>query len=293
MKPAPFEYFAPANTTDALAILGKHRENARPLAGGQSLVPLMNLRMSRPDVLVDLNGCAELAFVERRGDYVAYGAMTRQMDAERSDITRKFCPLIAQALAHAGPVAVRNRATIGGTLAHADRSAELPGVAVALGAVFVVDGVAGRREINAEDFVVDDLTTDIAEGEMLLEVRFPTDPPETFTTFLEIGNRQRDMAVAGIAARLTFDLAGICTQARLAAVGVESKPVRFRQVEEMLVRRSLDRPKITDAARHAAQAIDPLDDVHASAGYRREVIGALMEQALESGVRFGEARREH
>ncbi len=254
-------------------------------------MPLMNLRVSRPDVLVDLNGCAGLAYIETRGDRIAYGAMTRQIDAERSPLTQKYCPLVAQALAHAGPIAVRNRATVGGTLSHADRSAELPGVAIALDAIFAIDGINGRREVHADDFFIGDLTTDIAAGEMLVEVLFPVMQTQTFTAFFEVGNRQRDIAVAGVAVSIVFDQPGICRQARLASIGVDSKPARLLQAEQTLEGRRIDAGTIADGARCASEAIDPLDDVHATADYRREAVGALVVRALEAAVRFSGDRR--
>jgi CO/xanthine dehydrogenase FAD-binding subunit len=281
MKPAPFRYFAPRSAGEALAHLAEHGDAARPLAGGQSLVPLMNLRMGRPDVLVDLNGCADLAYIEERPDSIAYGAMTRQIDAERSPVTQAHCPLVAQALALAGPPAIRNRATVGGTLAHADRSAELPAVAVALDAVLVIAGGSGQREVPAEHFFVADLTTDVKPGEMLREVRFPRLPAGTSTTFVEAGLRARDMALAGVAAALTFSRGGICAGARLAVIGVEATPLRLRAVEAMLVSRRLDAALVGQAAREAARLVSPLTDVHATESYRRHVVGALVTQALE------------
>jgi CO/xanthine dehydrogenase FAD-binding subunit len=230
VRPAPFRYAAPRSSSEALALLAEHGEDGRLLAGGQSLVPLMNLRMGRPGVLIDLGYCADLAYIEERGDAVAYGPMTRQIDAQNSPLTAKHCRLVAQALALAGPVAIRNRATVGGTLAHADRSAELPAVAAALEATFVIESSKGRREVAAADFFVADLTTAVQPGEMLREVRFPKVPANTFTTFVEAGLRQRDLALVGLAA---------CFGAspRLAVIGVESTPVRLREVEKMLVSR--------------------------------------------------------
>jgi carbon-monoxide dehydrogenase medium subunit len=266
-------------------MLAEHGENARVLAGGQSLVPLMNLRMGRPDYLVDLNSCADLAYIEERADCIAYGAMTRQIDAQRSPITQAHCPLVAQALALAGPLAVRNRATVGGTLAHADRSAELPGVAAALDAVLVVEGPAGRREVPAERFFIADLTTDVQPGEMLREARFPKLPPGTFTTFVEAGLRARDMALAGVAAALTFRRDGTCASARLAVIGVEAIPVRLRAVETKLASRRLDAALIEQTAREAESLVAPLTDVHATERYRRHIVGALIAQALEQVLR--------
>src|SRR5947207_11801144 len=167
MKPPAFRYFAPTTIDEVVRLLGEHGADARVLAGGQSLVPLMNLRIVRPAALIDLNRCPGLDYIERRGSRVAIGAMTRQIDAMNSAVIRENCPLVSQALAHTGPVAVRSRATVGGTLAHADRVAELPAVAVALDAVLVIEGINGRREVAATDFFLGDLTTAIEPGEFL------------------------------------------------------------------------------------------------------------------------------
>jgi carbon-monoxide dehydrogenase medium subunit len=285
MKPASFRYLAPRSAGEALQMLAEHGEDARLLAGGQSLVPLMNLRMGKPKVLIDLGGCADLAFVEERGDSVAYGAMTCQIDAQRSPVTQAHCRLVGQALALAGPVAVRNRATVGGTLAHADRSAELPGVAAALDAVFVIDGPRGRREVSAERFFIADLTTDVQPGEMLREVRFPKLGAGCFSTFVEVGLRARDMAVAGVAAAISFNRDGSCATPRLAVIGVEAAPVRLRSLEAKLVSRKLDAALIAQVAQVAAGLVQPLSDVHATEGYRRHVVGALVAQALEQALK--------
>jgi len=274
MRPAPFRYLAPRSSGEALALLAQHGEDARLLAGGQSLVPLMNLRMGRPGVLIDLGNCADLAYVEDRGDVLAYGPMTRQIDAQRSPLTEKHCRLVGQALALAGPLAIRNRATVGGTLAHADRSAELPAVAAALEATFVIENKEGRREVPAAKFFVADLTTAVQPGEMLREVRFPKIPAGTFTTFVEAGLRTRDLALAGVAAC-------VGPSPRLAVIGVEATPRRLVEVEAMLVRQRLDAPLIKAAAAKASSLVEPITDIHASDAYRRHLVGALVAQALE------------
>jgi carbon-monoxide dehydrogenase medium subunit len=284
MRPATFRYLAPRSASEAIAMLAEHGEDARPLAGGQSLVPLMNLRMGRPKVVVDLGNCADLSYIEERGDSIAYGPMVRQMDAQHAALTRAHCRLVEQALALAGPVAVRNRATVGGTLAHADRSAELPAVAAALEATMVIEGAGGRRELSAAEFFLGDLTTEVQPGEMLREVRFPKMAAGTFTTFVEAGLRTRDMALAGVAACVTLGKDRTCASARLAVIGVEPAPARLRAVEAMLVSRRLDAGLIREASAKASTLVEPLTDVHASASYRRHLVGALVAQALEQAM---------
>jgi carbon-monoxide dehydrogenase medium subunit len=286
MRPAPFRYFAPDSADAALRLLAEHGEEARLLAGGQSLVPLMNLRMGRPGVLVDLGRCADLAYIQKRADCLAFGAMTRQIDAQNSPLTAAHCPLVAQALSFAGPVAIRNRATVGGTLAHADRTAELPAVAAALEADFVIDGPGGPRQVAAKDFFQGDLTTDVKPGEMLREVRFPLMEPKAFSTFQEVGTRSRDMAVAGVAAYLVFDGAAV-SKARLAVIGVGSMPMRLVESENLLVSSKLGETVRERAAEAARAAVDAISDIHASAEYRRHVTGSLVEKALDEALRHG------
>ena len=280
MRPAAFRYAAPRSTQEVLDLLAQYGEDARLLAGGQSLVPLMNLRMARPGVLIDLGACEELSYIEDRGDHLAYGPMTRQMDAQKSLLTAAHCRLVAQALELAGPVAIRNRATVGGTLAHADRTAELPAVAAALDATLVIERQGGRREVPAAKFFVADLTTDVKPGEILREVRMPKLPREASTTFVEAGLRARDMALAGVAACFTFQPDGACIAARLAVIGVEPTPRRLYEVEAMLASRRFNSDLAREAGAKAASLVEPLTDVHATESYRRHLVGALVERAL-------------
>lgn len=281
MKPPVFRHFAPKTSAELIVLLGEHGADARVLAGGQSLVPLMNLRIVRPAVLIDLNRCAGLDYVERRGSKVAFGAMTRQMDAMRSSIAQSDCPLVAQALQHAGPVAVRNRATVGGTLAHADRVAELPAAAVALDAVMVLDGVNGRREVAAAEFFLGDLTTAVQPGEFLREALFPVFDTGAVSTFQEVGVRQEGVAVVGLAAYLVRDGSRVRKSA-FAAMGVDAVPVRLRTCEAALEGRTIDATAADEIAKIAAAEINPVTDLVASAAYRKHVIGAMLKKVLQT-----------
>lgn len=173
MRPIPFTYLVPRSVEEVIAQLASYGGDARLLAGGQSLIPLLNFRVSRPAALVDLGRCPELAYLQREGDWLVSGPMTRQATAEHSALVQENCPLLVKALRYLGPPTIRNRGTIGGTLAHADRVAELSGVALALGAEFVAQGPSGRRVISAENFFVGDLTNALNPDEMLREIRFP------------------------------------------------------------------------------------------------------------------------
>ena len=283
MKPAPFTYFEPETTEEVLALLAEHGWDARLLAGGQSLVPLMNLRLARPEVVIDLNRCADLKTIEQSDGAVIYGSMVRQIDAERSDVTCSRCPLISKALAHAGPIAVRTRATVGGTLAHADRTAELPGVAVALDATLVLESSSGRREVSAQKFFLGDLTTTIEPEEMLRSVLFPVTETAAFSDFFEVGLRGEGAAIAGLAAHVVLDGA-LVKEARLAVIGVESMPKRLESVEATLKDQDLTPALIAQARDVASASVDPTDDTHATARYRKHVTGALVKKALEEAV---------
>jgi CO/xanthine dehydrogenase FAD-binding subunit len=293
MKPPPFIYAAPQSVEEVLALLAQHGTDARLLAGGQSLVPLMNLRMARPEVLIDLNRCAALRAIEQSGQSVSYGAMVRQIDAQQSENSRTCCPLVCKALAQAGPVAVRNRATVGGTLAHADRAAELPGVAVALNATMVVESAAGRRSVPAQEFFLGDMTTALEPDEMLLAAIFPVASPSAYSGFLEVGIRREGIAMVGLAAYLVLGGGNVVGDARLAAVGVEPAPVRLKAVEEHLRARELTPAVIAGASELASAAIDPMDDPHVKAQYRKHVAAALVKRALDSALSGGTGAYGH
>ncbi len=283
MKPPVFSYHAPAEVSGVVALLAEHGVDARVLAGGQSLVPIMNLRMIRPAVLIDLNQCAGLDYIELRDGYLAFGPMTRQIDAMKSPLVRKHCPLVSQALSWAGPVAVRSRATVGGTLAHADRVAELPAVAIALDAVMVIEGAKGRREVAAADFFLGDLTTAVEPDEFLRETRFPVCEPDAFSSFSEVSVRQEGVAVVGLAVYLVKDGTKV-RKAAIAAMGVDAAPVRLRAAEGELLSRGLTPNAIEEIARIACDEIDPTADPYASAAYRKHVIGAMVKSALQDAI---------
>lgn len=280
MKPRPFDYFRPSSAEEAVELLAQQEEDARFLAGGQSLVPLMNLRMAAPPALIDLNGCEDLAYVEVEGDELVLGAMLRQADGEDSELVRARCPLVAQALALNGHPATRHRGTVGGTLAHADAVAELPGVAVALDAEIVLQGPGGRRRISATDFFLGPLVTSIEPGEMLREVRFPCLPKTARTRFLESGIRAHDFAIAGIAASLEME-GQSCRSARLAAVGVGAVPFRLTTLEEALVSHGLKVSLVAEALAADLAGVEVMENPHASGHYRRRLIETLARQAVE------------
>ena len=290
MKPAPFEYFAPETAEEALALMAEHGVEARPLAGGQSLVPLINMRMAQPSVLIDLNRCPELAYLREEDGMLVSGPMTRQRELELSETVRAACPLIAKAMPHMGHATIRNRGTAGGSLSHADPSAELPGVALALGAEMIAGGPNGRRTVPATEFFFAELTTALEPDEMLCEIRFPEAPAGSRAAFAEVGSHFGGLALVGVAAQIDLDSAGRCTKAALAATGAGERPTRLSSTEAVLTGEVLEKQSIAEAAEAAAGDVEPLEDLHATAHWRRRAAVAMAARALheiadEAGMR--------
>jgi CO/xanthine dehydrogenase FAD-binding subunit len=273
VKPAVFDYHRPDSLEEACALLAEHGASARILAGGQSLVPLMNMRILSPAVLIDINRCRDLSYLRREDGVIACGALTRQGEAETSDLVTTDLPLMAAAMPHVGVRANRNFGTVCGSLAHADPLAELPSVAVALDARFVIASSRGRREVSADEFFVSALTNCLEPDEMLAEVRLPIMPANARCAFLEIANRAHGFAVAGVAASIDLDRDGRCTRARLSAMGAGDTTARLEG-------HRLDEALIREAGAVATAAAEPAGDVHASADYRAQVIGTLVRKAL-------------
>ncbi|MBM3490299.1 MAG: xanthine dehydrogenase family protein subunit M [Alphaproteobacteria bacterium] len=282
MKPAPFALAQPDDLAGVLAALARHGEAARVLAGGQSLVPLMNLRLVRPAMLVSINRCAELAFTERRGDRLVLGALVRQAEAETHPLVRAHCPLLAAALPWLGPQATRNRGTLCGSLAHADPLAELPAVALALEADMLLASQAGERRLPASEFFQDALTTVLRPGEMVRAVAFQAQAGDERSAFLEIGNREHGFAVAGVAVRWRLE-AERCAFARIAMLGAGPVACRVPAAEAAIVGRPLDAGAIAEVVEAARAAVAPPTDVHADADYRRHALGVLLARALRQG----------
>ncbi|MFQ5649873.1 MAG: FAD binding domain-containing protein [bacterium] len=286
MKPAPFQYFVPQTLEEAFSLLDEHGFDAKLLAGGQSLVPTMNFRLAQPAVLIDLNHVEELFYIRKHNQKgVHIGAMTRQATLERSELITKHAPLIAETMPHIAHPQIRNRGTLGGSLAHADPASELPAVMFALEARFRIQSRSGDRWLEAKDFFVDLFTTDLAPEEMLTEIVIPPLPPETGCAFQEVSRRHGDFALVGVAACLTLNEAGGCQAARIVLLSVGSTPVRAHQAEQVLVSRGLTDEALHEAAQTAAeQEIDPPADMHASSDFRRQLAKVLTERALKQAL---------
>jgi CO/xanthine dehydrogenase FAD-binding subunit len=285
MKPPRFEYAAPQKTDEAVALLSQHGDRAKVLAGGQSLVPLLNFRLARPEVLVDVNRVAELAYVRPLQSGVAIGALTRQHALERAEVIRTKLPIVAEACRLIGHLPIRHRGTLGGSLAHADPASELPAVMVALEAELTVARRGGQRTLPADQFFTGMLTTALAPDELLTEVCVPGLPPRTGGAFIEIARRAGDFALVGIAALVTLDDAGRVTRARLALCGAGPTPIRAREAERVLAGERPDARTLDEAAEQIAAATDPPSDIHASAAFRKKLARHVGRQAIELAIR--------
>lgn len=278
MKPAPFVYLAPDTLEDAIGALSEHGAEGKVLAGGQSLVPMMNMRLSRPAVLVDVTGIDELSGIRTNGA-IAIGATTRQCDVLTHEALEPF-PVLGTALRNVGHTANRSRGTFGGSIAHADPAAELPAVVLALDAEMVVQGPGGERVVAADDFFVTYYTTDIGVEEVLTKVRVPVRPPSAWG-FAEVARRHGDFALAGAVVTATIDGAGSVEEARVVLFGVADRPVRAVAAEAALVGRPLDDTDLPrEAAQLAVEGVEFGSDVHVPEIYRREASVALVRRAV-------------
>ncbi len=282
MKPAPFEYFCPATLDEAMALLAQNGSDAKPLAGGQSLVPAMNFRLATPAVLVDLNALTDLAHITVGEDSIRIGAMTRHCALERSALVARELPLVAQTMPFVAHAAIRARGTIGGSLAHADPAAELPAVMLALRATVKLQSRDAIRFVPAADFFTGLFSTAMDPGEVLTEVAVPRARGRMGYAFDEISRRRGDFALVGVAAAVAVDASGTCTTARAALVSVADRPILSEQVSRALVGQRPSAALIRDAAESAASTdIDPPGDIHASSRYRRRLAAVLTRRVLE------------
>jgi carbon-monoxide dehydrogenase medium subunit len=279
MKPPPFEYYRATTAEEAVALLSRYGPDAKVLAGGQSLLPMMKFRLARPSVLVDLRWVRDLAYVRQSDGTLAFGAMARLAGLE-SDQTRALCPILAEAARHIGHPPIRHQGTVCGSLAHADPAAELPVLALALDAELVATGPHGARVIPAQDFFVTMLTTSLEPSEILTEARFPVLRPGSGWGFSELSRRPGDFALAVAAATLQVGAAGTITTARIALGAVADRAIRCPVAEAALLGQSGGKAAFEAAAELASAPLTPPSDVHASSSYRRHLAKVLVERAL-------------
>jgi carbon-monoxide dehydrogenase medium subunit len=284
MKPAAFDYVIADSIDMAVASLADGGGDAKIIAGGQSLVPMLNFRLLRPSVLIDINRIGDLAFIEEAGKKIRVGALTRHYQLETSPVIARHLPVLASAMTHVAHLAIRNRGTIGGSLSHADPAAELPMMALLLDAELHIASASGKRTIAARDFFVGALTVDLARDDIVTEIVLPKLPPKTGWGFEEVARRSGDFAIAAAAATLTLS-AGVISQARIALTGVGATPVRAAEAEALLVGQALE-PGLIDRIIDAVRAaIEPDTDLHASSDYRRHLGGVLAGRAVSAAWR--------
>jgi len=289
MFPAPFEYHAPTTLQEALRLLAQHGDNAKVLAGGQSLVPMMKMRLAMPAVVIDLNRIAELYYIREESEVIAIGAMTRHYEVETSELLKRRCPLLSECAAHIGDVQVRNRGTIGGSLAHADPAADYPAAILACDAeIKVINTNGAERVIKATDFFVDLFTTALQPNELITEVRIPAFAPKTGSAYLKMEQLASGFALCGVAVKVTMD-GGAIQDVRVGITGVAPKAYRAIAVEDALKGKTPDPSTIEQASQHAADGITPLEDIHADAAYRAHLAKVLTKRALLKAIERAQA----
>jgi carbon-monoxide dehydrogenase medium subunit len=291
MKPAPFKYIVAASLEHALALKAEHGDDAKFLAGGQSLIPTMNFRLARPAILIDINEIDGLTGIRPSNGATQVGALTRYRALQRDAAFALMFPLIGEALPHIAHPQIRNRGSIGGNLSHADPASELPAIAVALEARFHIRAATHDRWIGASDFFVGALTTDLKLDEMLVEIELPLAKPRTGSCFMEIARRRGDFAIVGAAVMMTLGERGECTNVRLAFCGVGETPIDASSAADALVGHQPTEAAIIDVAKSVQAMLDPGGSVHATADYQRHIAGVLTERTLQ--MAYQRARDGH
>ena len=292
MKPAPFRYVAARTVEQALQLKAEHGDEARFLAGGQSLVPTMNFRLTQPAMLIDINPLAELGGVNNGGaQSLRIGALTRYRTLERDPAVPRHLPLIHEALPHIAHPQIRNRGTIGGNLAHADPASEMPAIVVALGGRLRAQSVRGERWIAAADFFIGALSTALEPDEMLMDVELPIAQPGSGSCFMEVSRRRGDFALIGVACTVRLDDEGRCSEARIGLCNAGDGPVFAAQASTSLSGQQIGAPEIKAAAALVQGAIDPGGSIHASKEFQRHLAGVLTARALTTANQ--RARHEH
>ncbi len=280
MKPPPFDYKDPRSLDEAVAVLADCADDGKVLAGGQSLVPLLNFRLAQPAVLVDVNRVAELAYLRRREGKLQIGALCRQARLEQSPVAQESCGLLGDALKLVAHQQIRNRGTVGGSAAHADPAAELPVAFACLDARFKARSKRGERVIDARDFFVTHLTTSLEPDELLTEVEVPELPANHGHAFEEYSRRHGDFALGGAAVLVMRNGDGACREARIALLGAADTPLRAREAEQALAGQKIDEDSAREAARVATRDIEPTGDIHGSSSYRKRLIEAMVRRAI-------------
>jgi len=284
MIPAQFDYETPSTLSEAIALLGQHPDDAKILAGGHSLIPAMKLRLATPQILVDLGRIKDLSYIREENGQIRIGAMTTHYQLEASDRLREICPLLPECAAQIGDVQVRNKGTIGGSLAHSDPAADWPAAAIALDAEMIAVSANGERVIKADDFFVDMLTTSLEAGEILREIRINAPSGSFGQAYLKVPQPASGFAVVGVAVNLTRDGGGACESIGVAITGVASKAYRASAVENALRGNALDEQTIAAAAGHATDSVSVNGDLYASETYRTHLAEVYTRRAIAAAA---------
>ena len=284
MIPAAFEYHSPKTLEDALRLLERHGDEAKVLAGGHSLLPLMKLRLAAPRYVIDLGRLRGMSYIREENGQIAIGALTTHAELEASALLRGRCPLLPETAAEIGDLQVRNRGTLGGSLAHADPAADYPAAILALDAEIVAANTGGTRTIAAREFFVDMLTTQLRPGEILTQVRIRPLAAQTGTSYCKLHQPASGFAIVGVAARVTLGKGGRVEDVAVGITGVAPKAYRAEAVEKALRGKNATPKLLSEATRGAAEGVEPLADLHASAEYRREMAVVFTRRALERAI---------
>lgn len=282
--PAAFDYHVAKTVDDAVALLEQYGDEAKLLAGGHSLLPTMKLRMAQPGHLIDLGRIDGLSYIREEADHVAIGALTTYHKIEHSDVLRRHFALLPEGTAQIGDQQVRNRGTIGGSVAHSDPAADMPGLVLALKSVIVAHGPKGRREIAADDFFLDLFATALEPNEVITEIRVPHLPAHSGSAYEKLANRASHYAVAGAAVTVTLNADGTCAAASVVITGASVKPTRATAVEAALVGQKLDEATIAAATSHAADGLELVEDIHGSKAYRAQMTTVVTKRAIARAV---------
>jgi carbon-monoxide dehydrogenase medium subunit/2-furoyl-CoA dehydrogenase FAD binding subunit len=281
MKPCAFEYFNPQSVQEAIELLDRYGDEAKIIAGGQSLVPMMNFRLARPEILIDISAIKELEYIKTEGDELVIGALARERDIEQSPLVLEKWPFLSKAISFIGHSAIRNRGTIGGSLVHADPSAEIPTSLCALNGKVKVVGPSGEKILEPEEFFLTYLTTSLEPSDLLVEVRIPALPEKTGWSFGELSRRSGDFAIVAVGILLFTETPGVCREARISMGGVASTPVRAEEAEALLAGQKITEKLIAAAAQQAAEETDTEPDYHASAEYRMDMARVFVKRGLQ------------
>ena len=290
MFPASFDYVCPTSLPEAVRFLNQHPEDAKILAGGQSLIPILKMRLAFPQFLLDIGRLPELRKIQERKDSIEIGSMVRHVEIERSELLANACPLLPETAAEVGDLQVRNRGTLGGSLAHADPFADFPCAALALDARLSATSEQGRRTIAVKDFFVDLMTTALRPNEILTSIQVPKQGPWSGSAYIKMHQQASGFAITGVASIVTLDTNGKVETVRVAITGVGSVAYRARSVEKKLRGKIPGAHEIAEAAAHATDGIEPLSDMHASASYRKELAAVYTRRSLEKAVQRAAAQ---